>query len=46
MNRESYQLANEIRTELGAHGDCLADCPSDVEMKRYENNVLDRKSVV
>lgn len=40
MNRESYQLANEIRTELGAHGDCLADCPSDVEMKRYENNVL------
>ena len=40
MNREAYKLANEIKTELGASGDYLAECPSDVEMKRYENRVL------
>ncbi len=40
MNREAYKLANEIKTELGAPGDCLEACPSDVEMKRYQKNVL------
>ena len=34
MNREAYKLANEIKTELGAPEDYLAECPSDVEMKR------------
>ena len=40
MNREAYKLANEIKTELGASRDSLAECPSDVEMKRYKNSVL------
>ena len=40
MNREAYKLANEIKTELGAPEDYLAECPSDVEMKRYQKNVL------
>lgn len=40
MNREAYKLANEIKTELETYGDYLEECPSDVEMKRYKNNVL------
>ena len=27
MNREAYKLANEIKTELGAPEDYLAECP-------------------
>ena len=37
MNREAYRLANEIGKELEADGDCLRECLSDVEMKRYES---------
>ncbi len=39
MNREAYRLANEIGTELEADGDCLRECLSDVEMKRYETRI-------
>lgn len=41
MNREAYQLANEIKTELGTERDNLEWRPGDVEMKRYEKNVLE-----
>lgn len=40
MDREAYKLANEIKTELGAHGESLWECPGDMEMKRYKNTVL------
>lgn len=39
MNREAYRLANEIGKELEADGDCLRECLSDVEMKRYESMI-------
>lgn len=39
MNRKAYELANEIRIKP-EDGDCLEECPSDVEMKRYKNHVL------
>jgi hypothetical protein len=42
MNREAYKLANEIKTEIGAPLDYLMECPSDVEMKRYENHILNK----
>lgn len=40
MNREAYRLANKFRTELSADRDRLMDSPDDMEMKRYERNVL------
>ncbi len=40
MNREAYKLANKIRTDCRTDGDCLMECPEDMEMKRYETNVL------
>lgn len=40
MNREAYKLANEIKTELGAYGEYLEEGLSDIEIKRYKNNIL------
>lgn len=40
MNREAYKLANEIKTELGEYGEYLEEGISDVEIKRYKNNIL------
>lgn len=39
MSREAYELANKIKTELGADGECLTESPDDVEMKRYKTAV-------
>ena len=40
MNREAYRLANEIRTELEAEGDCLVESLGDMDMRKYETAVL------
>lgn len=40
MNREAYKLANNFKTELVANQDYLAECPSEIEMKRYKKTVL------
>ena len=40
MNREAYELANRIKTELGTDEDYLKERPGDVEMKRYKNHIL------
>ncbi len=41
MSKEAYELANRIKTELRADGECLTEGPGDVEMKRYKTTVLD-----
>lgn len=40
MNREAYELANEIGAKLGAEGDCLIDGLKETDMKKYETAVL------
>lgn len=40
MDREAYRLANEIKTELYADGDFLAQCPGEEEMKHYKSEIL------
>ena len=40
MNREAYELANRIKTELGTDGDILLERPGDLKMKKYKNNML------
>ena len=40
MNREAYELANRIKTELGTDGDILLESPGNFKMKKYKNNML------
>lgn len=40
MNREAYELANRIETELGADEDYLKERPDDIAMKRVKTHVL------
>ena len=40
MNREAYELANRINTELDAKRSNLTECPGDIVMKKYKNTVL------
>lgn len=40
MRREAYELANELNTELEASGEIMTECPGDLEMKRYKENIL------
>ena len=40
MNREAYELANELQTELLKNGDCLMETLDEMEMRRYQQAVL------
>lgn len=42
MNREGYQLANEIQTELFTDRDCLMEALDDLELRRYQKTVLEK----
>ena len=36
MNREAYRLANQIKTDFLADGDCLMEGLKKIEMGRYK----------
>lgn len=40
MNREAYKLANRIDTEFEADGGYQTECPNDIVMKKYKDNML------
>lgn len=40
MNREAYKLANRIDTEFEADGGYQTECPGDIVMKKYKDNML------
>ena len=40
MNREAYELANRINTELDAERSYLTEGPGDIMTKKYKDTVL------
>ncbi len=40
MNREAYELANRIETELGTDGITLTESPGDVKTEKYKKYIL------